>query len=248
MIKFLKLISLLTIILLNACSLSNSSYSKEKKSDEELAQIKLQLGVRYMELGRNEIAVKNLKEALELEPNSPEINGAVAVLYQELKMNSEADRYFQKALSLDENNYQTMNNYALFLCSKGEYSKGLSYAKKASDHPLNSRLWFSLTNAGRCEYRQGNMESAEKYYRAALSHNAQYAPALLKMYKISYHNNSFMSARAFLDRYVALVEHDADTLFYSYQIEKALGYHEKANESRQMLLDKFPFSDEAGKL
>jgi type IV pilus assembly protein PilF len=86
---------------------------------------------------------------------------------------------------------------------------------------------------------------AEGYFRQALQVNPEYAPALQEMQKISYHHQQFMSARAFLERYLSVSKHTAETLWFAYQTERALGNAQAADDYKQQLLTLFPASKEA---
>ena len=110
---------------------------------------------------------------------------------------------------------------------------------------MNNRSWLALTNIGVCLMRQNDGSKAEGYFRQALQANPEYAPALQEMQKISYHNQQFMSARAFLERYLAVSKHSAETLWFAFQTERALGNPQAADDYKQQLLTLFPASKEA---
>ena len=119
------------------------------------------------------------------------------------------------------------------------------YLKKAASLPLNNRPWFSLTNAGQCQLREGHKQVAEGFLRKALQLNPSYAPALLKMAKLSYEKSEFMRARAFLERFFSYSKKTADSLWLGFQIERALGQMEKSEEYKMLLLSNYPLSEEA---
>jgi len=221
---------------------------RKDMSSEEKANVYLQMGVRYMEMGRLNVAKKNLEKALDEDSSSAGVHSAIAVLYERIKRFGDAKTHYQRAISLDNENPQPKNNYGRFLCEQGDYQQGLAHLTVALNMPLNTRKWFALTNAGICQSKQGNKKQAEIYFRQALKLNWDYAPALLEMQKISYHQREYMSARAFLQRYLGVAQETAETLWYAYQTERSLHDAQAAENYRLKLLKKFPDSVEAKKI
>jgi type IV pilus assembly protein PilF len=237
--------SLLSLIL-SGCSFGTDS--AKEVSDEEKALTNLDLGVRYMELGQLEKSLEKLNYALDMDSSNAHIHDAIAVLYERIDRDGDAEEHFQKALSLKPDDPGVVSNYGRFLCNKNQCAQGMAYLTKAIAMPLNTRKWHALTYAGLCELKQGNNEQAELYLRGALQQQQAYAPALLGMIKVSYKKLEYFKTRAFLDRYRGAAGYNAETLWYAVQTERQLGNPQQAEEYRQLLLQKFPLSEEARKL
>jgi type IV pilus assembly protein PilF len=140
------------------------------------------------------------------------------------------------------------NNFGRFLCEHGEFEQGMALLSEASSSPLNDKQWMALTNAGRCQLIKGQKQLAENYFKQALQFNNAYAPALSEMQKIAYQNGDFWAAKGFLQRYLGVADHTAETLWFAAQSERALGNKQLANEYKKLLLKKFPLSNEAKKI
>ncbi|MDQ7090636.1 MAG: type IV pilus biogenesis/stability protein PilW [Methylococcales bacterium] len=214
-------------------------------SSEEQAEIYLKMGVRYLEMGKLEIAKEKLEKSVDLNSSNSESHNALAVLYERIERSSDAKYHYKQAVSENDESPQPRNNYGRFLCEKGEYEEGLAHLAVAFNMPLNSRKWFSLTNAGLCYLKQNKMKEAENYFRKALEVHPQYPPALLEMLKMSYRFHKFMSARAFLQRYFSVSPESADSLWYAYRIELGLKNRSGAEQYKNKLLTQFPDSKEA---
>lgn len=219
-----------------------------KVSDEEKAKTNLELGMRYMEIGRLETALQKLQYALELDSGNNRIHNALGVLYERIGKDEEAREEFDKALSLKPDDSGVMSDYGNFLCNHGEYQQGMEYLKRAAASPLNERKWYANAYAGQCEYAQGNYPQAEDYMRTALQEQPNFSTALVGMIKISYQNAQYLSTRAFLERYAAVNAHNSETLWYAVQTERQLGNDKQAEEYRQKLLQQFPQSPQAKQL
>jgi len=245
--KLLKCVFITLIVcIMSGCISSNGS--KSELSDEQQAQLYLKMGARYLEMGMLKTAKENLEKAEAIDSNNASIQNSLGALYEQMKMFSDAKKHYQNAVELDKESYSAKNNYGRFLCERGDYEAGMQLLKDALLVPLNNRKWFAYTNIGRCELRKGKTKEAENNLRHALQLNKHYAPALFEMQKISYHSEKYMSARAFLQRYLAVDEHSAETLWYAVQTERLLGNMKAAEDYKDKLFSLFPLSKQARQL
>ncbi|MEI6269384.1 MAG: type IV pilus biogenesis/stability protein PilW, partial [Methylococcaceae bacterium] len=173
---------LFLVVVLTACT---SWFDKDTKRDDS-ASIYLQLGVRYMDLGKLEIAKENLQLAQEKDPNNSQVHNAFAFLYEKLNDYKRAQENYERALDVSSDDWSVQNNYGRFLCDRGEYEQGMALLTQAISTRLNDRQWLALTNAGRCQLAMKQQQSAKAYFKQALILNNTYAPALLEMQKMSY--------------------------------------------------------------
>lgn len=231
---------------LNACV--GTQHSKNSTPDEKKAELNLQMGARYLEMGMLKTAKEKLETAEQFDSNNAEVHNVLGVLYERLKQYSRASDQYQQAIRLDAEDADIQNNYGRFLCDRGENDAGLELLHQAVAMPLNNRKWFAYTNVGRCELRRGQQQQAEINLRQALQEKNNYLPALFEMQKISYRSGEFMSARAFLQRFLANSKHNSETLWYAVQTERALGNKKLADDYREKLFNLFPASKEAEQL
>ena len=231
----------LIAVVLSSCA---SSTVKSTKNDDS-ASIYLQLGVRYMDLNKLEVAKENLQLALKKDPDNAQVLNAFAFLYEKLNDYDKAKDHYEMALDASPNDWSVQNNFGRFLCDRGEYEEGMALLTQAITTQLNDRQWLALTNAGRCQLAMKQKQSAKAYFKQALILNSTYAPALLEMQKVSYQTGEFWVAKAYLQRYLSVASHTSGTLWFGMQTERALGNAELAKEYQNLLMEKFPLSDEA---
>jgi len=236
-----RLLLIVFILFLTGCA----SSSKNSMNDKEQAVLNLQLGARYMEMGMLSVAKEKLEKANQLDSDNAEVHNALAVLNERLKRYDVSRTHFEKAMDLNPDNASIKNNYGRFLCATGSYQEGVVLLKQALAMPLNDRRWFALTNMGLCYLKQGKKNQAEMAFRKALQENTSYSPALLEMQKISYQHRNYLSARAFLERYLAVAKQTSESLWVGLQTERALGDKTQAEQYRQQLLTLFPASKQA---
>jgi type IV pilus assembly protein PilF len=227
-----------------ALSLSACSWF-EKKPAEKPTEIYLQLGIRYMDLNKLELAKENLQKAVEKDSGNARAHSALAFLYEKINHYNEARQHYDAALGLSPDDIGIQNNYGKFLCDRRQFDRGLALLNTASSNLLNDRQWMALTNTARCHLGMGQRAQAVTLLKQALDMNAQYPAALLEMQKISYQMGDYKAAEDYLQRYLGEANHTAETLWVGIQTEQALGNLSLANEYRSLLLDKFPNSNEA---
>ncbi|RKZ48868.1 MAG: type IV pilus biogenesis/stability protein PilW [Gammaproteobacteria bacterium] len=246
------LINLLLCLGLIACNQttdsSGSGAIRPTTGTNDVAAVNLNLGVEYLRLGQYEKALSKLEKAREADENYPPTYNTLAILYQRLGDKVKAEANYQHALRLNSSDASTLNNYGQFLCQEGRYDEAEASFLKAARNPLYSTPETALANAGTCAMAQGNLETAERYFRSALEQNPGVAVALIQMAQISYTNASYMSARAYLQRYLEISQHTAKSLWLGINIERELGDKNLLASYELLLKNKFPQSKEASLL
>lgn len=228
----------------SACALI-PDFGGDSMSNAEKANLNMQMGTRYLELGMLDDAKEKLETALDLDSGNGDIHNAMAIFYERIRDYPSAERYYESAGAKKPDSFDIKNNYGRFLCEKGDYPKGMAVLQEALNAPMNNRQWHALTSLGLCYVKQNDLQHGEEYFRQALQQQADYPPALLEMQKISYRNRQYMSARAFLERYLAVGKHTPESLWLAFQTERSLGNRTMADEYQQLLLNTFPASKEA---
>jgi len=231
-------------VMLSGCAALGGGSSEREK----LAEVNRQLGVEYLRQGNLEQASERLTRAVEQDPRNAGAHGAYALLNERLGEPDLADRHYRRAIRLDDQASSILNNYGRFLCSRGDHKQGTAILQRAANNPLYGNSEVPLTNAGLCARDAGDVEAAEDYFLGALAHNAQFAPALLRMAELRHAAGHSMSARGFYQRYLAVAPQSPATLWLGIGIEQALGDRDAVASYALQLRTRFPDSDETRKL
>ena len=83
---------------------SDKPVPEQKRENNEAAQARVSLGMKYLQSGNNELAKANLVKALELAPESAAANYGMAYYYQTVAEHDLAHEYYQLAVSLEPDN------------------------------------------------------------------------------------------------------------------------------------------------
>lgn len=234
-------LSSIFVCFLTACATTDDTKSVEGNA----ANVYLQLGVRYLNLNKLEIAKENLQHAIRLDSKNAQAFNALAFLDEKLNKIDDARLHYQTAITLTPDDLGIKNNYGRFLCEQGETENGMALLTAATTDGLNERPWLAMTNLGRCYMQLAKYQEAETYFTQALQLNQNYSPALLEMQKVNYHQGNFSAARVYLNRYAQVSEHTPESLLIAAQIEGATGNAGMAKHYQTLILTKFPLSAEA---
>jgi len=233
---------------LAGCISTTSGPAKSQPDDAEAAEQYYQLGARYYRAGNYELARDRLERAVEFNPRMGIAHSTLALTYEQLEIPRLAAEHYELAVRYDSKDPNVRNTYAVFLCRQRDFDKAVEQFDRAIRMPENDRPEIMMTNAGVCLVQKPDFQGAEDFFRQALERRANYPEALLQMTLLKRRTGEQLSARAFLQRYMATNPPSAQILLLAIQIERELGNETAEEEYRTQLLDQFPESAEARRL
>jgi len=247
----IRIILIITITGLSACSSKQEVVKEKKVSEPDLQQasaLNVQLALGYIERQQLGIAQEKLEKAIEQNPKNIDAYTSMAYLKRLVNEYDMAEDFYRKALDIKSNDPNIHNNYGGLLCQMGRYDDALEEIKKAYDNPFYETPYLAFANAGTCLLDKGDYKQAETMLRKALRDQPNYAGALISMAEIGVKTQKYLMARAYIQRYHALAKPSAESLWLQVQAEKALGAEDHYMKYARQLLKEFPDSDQAGML
>jgi type IV pilus assembly protein PilF len=232
---------------LSACVSTTTGTPAPEANEADAAELNYQLGARYYQNGSYSLARDRLMLAIELDPKMAVAYTTLGMTYEALDNPRLATEAYENAIRIAPRNFDVNNAYAVFLCKASDYEGSSKYFLKAADHPENDNAERTLTNAGLCMMNKPDMVEAERFFRAALERRPTYGEALLQLCLLKYKQEDFMSARAFLQRFMSSAKPTAGVLLLAAEIEGKLGNERGRTEFVDQLLKEFPESPEARK-
>jgi type IV pilus assembly protein PilF len=232
-------------IFLGGCQ-SNNNMSKPQP--ERAAEINLELGIDHLRKGNLQQAKDKIDRALEQNPRYGRAHLVAGMLYNRLNDQSKAESHYERAVALEPKNPEFKNNYAVYLCQQKKYERGRKIALEAAADPLYKTPEVAFLNAGNCALNGGNMKVAEDDLRRALAAQPKFSEALFQMAELEYRQTEYMSARAFLERYLEVGRTSPATLWLGVRIERGLGNGAQAQHYAQRLKSEYPSSAQTKEL
>jgi len=233
---------------LTACVTTNSDGATTTEVETPIskkADIYAELGRNYMKQKQYEVAEEELGKALAISPNHSDSNYIMGLLMIETQQYKRVEPFLVKAVENNKANSSASHDLGVFLCQTGQERKAISYFDKAVNNPYFKRPEMSLMRAGECLNKIGDVARAEVYLKESLKRNPRMRPALYNLAKIKYSTQSYLSARAYVERYLAITKPQPEALLLAYKIESELNARKVAQKYRSQLLEKFPASQQA---
>lgn len=240
-------VCVLLVLSLSACAPTELN-SRDTEGRQTPASVNTQLGIEYMRNGMYEASLDALKKAIKQNASYQPAQVAIAVLYERLGEIGLAEKHYRRAYNLNPKDALTLNNYGQFLCHTKHYDEADRMFNTALEDPLYSHPETVLTNAGLCAIRQARQDKAEKYLRRALERNPKYPPALREMARLSFVREHWLAARAYLQRLQEVGSLTPEFLWIGVRTERALGDRHALSSYELLLKNRYPESEETGKL
>ncbi len=210
----------------------------------ELARVNTQLGLGYLRAGQLNLAWDRLNTALQADPNYAIAHNGMALVYDRLNESTKAEKHFKRAIELDPSDSAAQTNYGGFLCKHGRIDEGEKFFLMAVENPGYDKPAVAYTNAGLCKLRVDDPSGAETYFRAALRADPRFGVALLNMAQLSFDNDQYLPARAYMQRYEEVSKHNSRSLWLGIRIEKNLGDKDAVSSFAMLLKASYPDSPE----
>ncbi len=225
--------------------ISSTTQTRSYEPSDDAAEQNYQLGAQYFRKGNYGLSRDRLMRALEFDPKMARAHSMLALTYVQLGNPRLAAEHFDQAVRYGPNNQDVRNAYAVFLCGQGDFDEARKQFDRAINIRENDNPEVMMSNAGVCMAKKPDLELAEQYFRQAIQRRPNYAEPLIQMAALKHHTEEDLSARAFLQRYLAISERSAAVLYLAIQIETQLGMEREATDYMNQLLRDFPDSAEA---
>lgn len=231
-----------------AACVSSETVSRNAEPSEDAADTNYQLGAQYYRNGNYELARDRLERAIELDSRQGAYHSLLALTFVQLGNHRLALESFNRSVRLAPNNKDVRNAYAVYLCQQQEYDAALEQFERAISIRENDTAWVEMTNAGVCVAQKPDVEKAEQYFRDALGRRATYGEALLQMAALKQRTGDCLTARAFMQRYLATNPATAPVLYLAVDIERSCEDDRAATDLMNQLFRDFPDSRESRRL
>lgn len=232
MLKSLRYLLIMLCLLSQSCQhTEDNEEQNNKKTDlSKAATFNMQLGLGYLKQGDRPRAKKKLLTALEQQPESPDVNAALAYYFEQTKELEKAKKYYQKAISLSGSGGAQMNNYGTFLCRQGDYKSAEIYFLKAVTDQNYVHTSGAYENAGLCAMAIPDHDKAILYFTKALNQDPSRKESLYELVKLQSKMGHDTEALDLLQKYPDLVLNDRVMLALAKDIANRTGQYTLAAE------------------
>lgn len=226
----------------------SSGGAEDNVANVEASRYNTQAAAEYYRKGQVDVALEKIEKAIEQDDENADaymMYGMILAASVEKEDLYKARDAYEEALDLRPEDQTIRNNFASFLCDRGEYKKAIGYFIEVANSRSYNRPEAAWTNAGTCAARIPDLDRAEEHLRKALSINPNYPAALWQMARLMLKKEQSLLARAFLQRLEGMGQLPASALWLGVRIERALGDVAAASRYTDILLRDYPESREA---
>lgn len=218
--------------------------SSDQTDNQRRARIRLQLAVGYFEQRQIAVALDEIKQAIQADPNFADAYSMRALIYMEMGETRLAEENFLHALKLSPNNPDYHNNYGWFLCQNEKPAQSIRYFETAMNNRAYQSPAKALHNAGVCSLRMKDVAAAERYLQEAFRQDPGNLSTSLNLARIMYDKREYEQARFYIARVTRSDAAGADALWLGVRVERKLGDRVAENSLATQLRRRFPNSDE----
>ncbi len=202
-------------LLLGGCVTQQESVFDSNPSQEDALKARVELARSYIGEGNWDDAKRNLKLAQEIDPNSPEVFEAFALVYERNGEYELAEESFKRALSLQRDFSRARNNYAAFLYSRGANAQSRGRTEEARERMEDAEEQLLIVvkdtlydarprafiNLGLVQVQLGKDDAAREAFTRTLAMDRGNSLALLELAHIEYRAGNFSQADRYLENY-----------------------------------------------
>jgi tetratricopeptide (TPR) repeat protein len=195
--------------------------STPKEDPEQLAKranSHFEIAVDHMQNGRVEMAVGELFQAAELDPDNPRIQHGLGIALLQKGKVVEAEARLRRALEIRPDYHDARYNLSTLQLNLGRYRESLEQARILYDDPTFPSPWRALTILGWAEYKLGRVEEARRHLVRARLLGPRYWPALLDLGILEAEQGNPAEAARYFDEVLVLDPGPSATAEASYRL------------------------------
>ncbi len=229
---------------------SSSEYNTQMQSSEERveginrAQIHMELALGYLDQGKPEIALNEIKKTLAADPNSAPALNAKGLIQLQLRDATGAQDSFNAVLRLLPNNGNALHNLGLLALHEEKYTQALTWFDKALQAPnYGGQAKTQLTKAV-CFLRMGNDKDAQIGFLRAFELDATNPIATFNLARLFYKNKEWQRAQFYIKRLNASDNANSESIWLQLKVERKMKNHNEVSQLGQRLKTEFSASHE----
>ena len=234
----------LQISLSGCITTEESSYSSPSIERNALEQ-RLNLARRYIGDSNWDDAKRNLKLAMKIKPNDPEVYEVYALFHQSTGEYDLAEEYFLEAIKFRPDFSRARNNYAAFLYLQKRYEEARIQLLEVTSDALYSARPQAFVNLGMCQLNLDDRAGAKRSFKKALLMDSDNALALVELGHIAYEQGELDEAWRFFEaQRGSAVQQSSRALWLGIIVSRKLGDLDSEASLALMLKSLYPSSME----
>jgi type IV pilus assembly protein PilF len=212
------------------------------------ARIRMELAVGYFEQGQTNIALDELKQVINADPNFPDAYNLRGLIYMRLNDFRQAEDSFRRAVALNPRDANSQHNFGWLLCQQGRYAESYKSFEQAMANPLYADRAKTLMALGVCQARGGQRAEAERSLARAYELDAGNPVTGFNLANLLYQRGEYQRAQFYIRRLNNSELANAETLWLGIRVERRMNDRVAMGQLAEQLKKRFPQSKEVAAL
>ncbi len=217
----------------------------DEPESRKRARIRMELAVGYFEQGQTNVALDELKQVINADPNFPDAYNLRGLIYMRLNDMRQAEDSFRRAIALNPRDANSHHNFGWLLCQQGRYPESYREFELAMANPLYTGRAKTLMALGVCQVRGGQRAEAEKSLARSYELDAGNPVTGYNLASLLFQRGDFERAQFYIRRLNNSDLANAESLWLGVKVERRMNDRVAMEQLADQLKKRFPQSREA---
>lgn len=177
------------MLILTSCAATIGKTTKERKAD-----LYLQQGTQGLVQGNYTRALKDLLEAVKLDPKNSSIHNNLGMAYYLKKQTAKAKLHIERSIQLDATNTDAKSNLAGIYMDQGDYKTALKVYDQILKDLTYEKQYKTHYNMGLMYLKMKDNKNAISHFEKSIQENNNYCPSHFQIGLIAYHAGYYKKA------------------------------------------------------
>ena len=227
-----------------ASTTQDSFTDSDEPASRKRATNRLKLAVLYFQDGKNNFALDEVKQAIQIDPNWFEPYGMRGVIYMQTGEFAPAELSFQKALSMNPNSSDIKHNYGVLLCKMKRSAEGVKMFGTALADPAYGQRAKTWQEQANCQLAMGQKTEAEASFLHSYELDAGNPVTGYQLANLLFQRGELVRAQFYARRVNNGERASAESLWLGIKIERSLGSRDAQAQLEAQLRKRFAQSRE----
>jgi type IV pilus assembly protein PilF len=218
----------------------------DEPENRRRARIRLELASGYFEQGKTDIALDEIKQSLNADPNYADAYNLRGLIYMRLNDTAQAEDSFRRAVSLNPRESNSWHNMGWLQCQAGRYADANGSFERALSNSSYNAPAKTLMAQGVCQIRAGQKDTAERTLTRAYEIDAGNPIVAYNLANLLYQRGDYSRAQFYLRRLNNGEYANAETLWLGIKTERRLQSREAMAQLADQLRRRYSQSKELG--
>ena len=216
----------------------------DEPESRKRATNRLKLAVLYFQDGKNNFALDEVKQAIQIDPNWFEPYGMRGVIYMQTGEFAPAELSFQKALSINPDSSDIKHNYGVLLCKMKRPAEGVKMFGAALADPAYGQRAKTWQEQANCQLAIGQKAEAEASFMHSYEFDAGNPATGFQLANLLFQRGELVRAQFYARRVNNGERASAESLWLGIKIERSLGSKDAQSQLEAQLRKRFAQSRE----